>query len=84
MLRVLNRDYKQSFNEALDEFPDCHFLMTLDNIMDEEGYIVAVSEEPQTCRDMCNLRTTFPEGTLFFLGGTYKHVAAIGIQNIVE
>lgn len=83
MMQVLDRDYKQSFSEIEHEFEFCHVLVKLDNVMDEEGYLIAISEEPGTHREMCDYSSKYPAGTLFYIGGHYKNGSAIGLQNIV-
>lgn len=83
MLKILNRDYKQSFDAIEEEFEHCHVLVRLDDVMDEEGYLVAVSEEPDTHAALCDVRKDYPLGTIFYLGGLYKNGTAISVQSVV-
>lgn len=41
--------------------------MLLDDITEEEGYVIAVSEEPETAQEMYDIRAEYPIGTLFLL-----------------
>lgn len=84
MLKRLNRDYKQSFEAVDAEFPGCHYIMLLDDIHDMEGFLLAVSEEPDTNSELCSIRLEYPVGTPMHIGGIYKNAAAIGVQSIIE
>lgn len=48
MLRVLERNYKQSINSAEVEFPNCHLLFSVNNVSDEEGYLLVVSDSVES------------------------------------
>lgn len=55
--------------------------MLLDDITEEEGYVIAVSEEPETAQEMYDIRAEYPIGTLFFIGGAYGDLATIIVQD---
>lgn len=48
MLRVLERNYKQSIDSAEIEFPNCHLLFSVDNVNDGEGYLLVVSDSVES------------------------------------
>lgn len=68
----------------LREFHYCQVLVMIDDIMDEEGYLIAISEDPSTYEELCRYRGNYSSDTLFYLGGWYKHEAGIGIQNVTD
>lgn len=43
LLKILERDYKQSEKDILNEFPNSQFVMRVDGLLDDVGYLLAVS-----------------------------------------
>lgn len=68
MLRVLERDYKQSFDSAVKEFRYCRLLIRRDD-KNREGYLLAVNDDPSTENDFDNyVGTQCEKGELCLLG----------------
>lgn len=52
MLKILERDYKQHVGDILKEFPNTQFVMKVDKLLDREGYLMAVSTEPESSKEL--------------------------------
>lgn len=82
-LVFLNRDYKQPVSEIKDEFPFCHVLIRLEDALDVDGYLIAVSEEPEADLELCNYMRSFTNDTILYVGGMHKNGTAVGVQAVV-
>lgn len=77
MLKILNRDYEQTWGEIMQEFPDCFFLAIVQPDRRGVGKLVGVSEEPETLQALGNYRENFSESVCFCMGGSYGETIGV-------
>lgn len=71
MLKVLERDYKQSFDSAMKEFPYCRLLMQIDDDTDT-GYLIALSDSVDTDAEYDEFARKNKDRGRFCITGYYK------------
>ncbi len=79
MLKVLERNYKQTMESALKEFPNSVVVMSIDNVDDEEGYILAVSTAIESEEQLGNYMDTIPKGKRLYIAGEYLSGGRISV-----
>lgn len=60
MLKILERNYKQSEKDILNEFPNSQFVMRVDGLLDDAGYLLAASTAPESSSEFWGLSGTTP------------------------
>lgn len=83
MFKVINRDYVQTYQEIMNEFPGCHFLAIKESGQCGEGKLVAISEEPESYKELCDYRREHQDVN-YYQGGFYKEGIGVGLQTIVR
>ncbi len=73
MLKVLERDYKQTMDSALEEFPNSVITMSIEKPEDECGFLLAVSIDSQSHKDLALYLRTIPKSTILYTAGEYIH-----------
>lgn len=71
MLNILNREHKQSFNAAMDEFPYCKLLLRRDDDT-VTGYLLAVSDDITSDKEFGKFIETQCENGELCMIGFYK------------
>ncbi len=79
MLKRLNRDYKQSLDDIEKEFSNCHVLVLLDSIEDDEGHLIAISTSSDTSNDLYQILSEYSPNTPIYRGGTYSDGISVNI-----
>lgn len=83
MFRIINRDYVQTYAEIMKEFPGCHFIAEIDPNVCGRCKLLAISEEPESFKELCDYRRQLP-GCNYCNGGLYKEGVGVGLQAVVR
>ncbi len=75
MLKVLERKYKQTMKSALLEFPNSVIVMSMENIKDDDGYVLAVSTSVDSQKDLSKYLDTLPSDIELYISGFYSEGA---------
>lgn len=73
-LLILNRDHKQSMKSVEEEFPNSHYLMRMDAIWDNDGYLLAVSPTPDSFDEFGMFLNSVGDKEFLVVGGLYGGV----------
>lgn len=53
MIQILDEKIKKSQEQIENEYPNCKYLFLVESIIDEEGYLYAVSTEQKEHSEFC-------------------------------
>ncbi len=67
---------------AMIEFPNSVIAMSIDNIDDEEGFILAISTSIDSQDELSNYLKTLPDDIIVYKGGLYSEGDNIFVQHI--
>lgn len=70
-LKILERTYKQSTKEIMNEFPNSKYVMRVDELLDDEGYLLAVSPSPETSKAFGDYLVANSDLEYLHIGGFY-------------
>lgn len=71
MLKILERDYKQSEKDILNEFPNSQFVMRVDGLLDDAGYLLAVSTSPESSSEFGDYLAQYQHLRFLSVSGCY-------------
>lgn len=71
MLKVLERNYKQSSEEVEAEFPNCKYVMRVDSVHDDAGYLLSVSTAMDSDIEFWEYCRELSKEIIPFFGGEY-------------
>lgn len=83
MIQILDEKIKKSQKQIENEHPNCKYLLLMENIIDESGYLYAVSTEKEEHGDFCKLYHSLVDKECKFrnlycaLLGSYYEVAIV-------
>ncbi len=87
MLKVLERNYKQTMESALKEFPDSVVVVSMENIKDDDGYVLAVSTSVDSQKDLSKYLDTLPSDIELYTSGFYPdgdNIITVPFATVVE
>lgn len=84
MLKILERDYKQSICDILKEFPNSRFVMRVDELLDDEGYLMAVSTSQESAEELGDYLADHRHLGFLSVGGCYSSLFLGGLYEIQE
>lgn len=76
MIKVLNETVKRNIDSVMDVYPNCEYIMAIDNIDDEEGYLMAISTEISEYKEFATVMRKYKEGhtdKLYMMCGGYSN-----------
>lgn len=76
MIKILNETVKRNIDNVMDVYPNCEYIMTIDDIDDEEGYLMAVSTEISEYKEFATVMRKYKEGhtgKLYMMCGGYSN-----------
>lgn len=53
MIKILDENTKKSQSQIENEYPNCKYLFLMENIIDEEGYLYAISTDASEYSEFC-------------------------------
>ena len=71
MFTIFERDHKQSEKDILQEFPNSQFVMRVDRLLDNEGYLLAVSTSPESSSEFGDYLAQHRHLRFLSVGGCY-------------
>lgn len=84
MLRILERGYKQSSIDIRNEFPNSEFVMRVDDLLDEEGYLLAVSTSRDSADEFSEYLRSHRYMKYLYTGGFYERSVGYGLYELNE
>lgn len=67
--KILERTYKQTTEEIMEEFPNSMFVRRVDELLDDEGYLLAVSPSQETNRELSTYLANHRDLEYLHVGG---------------
>lgn len=71
MFKVLNRNYKQTFYEIIEEFPVYRFAIRAEDKDAEAGYLLAISTDETSDKEFRDFVVNDPNTDTIVTGGVY-------------
>lgn len=72
MLKIFERTYKQTDKELRHEFPNCQFVMRVDSLTDNSGYLLAASTAPESSSEFGDYLAQHRRLRFLSVGGCYE------------
>lgn len=72
MLKILERNYKQSEKDILNDFPNSQFVMRVDGLLDDAGYLLAASTAPESSSEFGDYLAQHRRLRFLSVGGCYE------------
>lgn len=82
--KILERTYKQTTEEIMEEFPNSMFVRRVDELLDDEGYLLAVSPSQETNRELSTYLENHRNLEYLHVGGFYYEVDFASVYAIEE
>lgn len=76
MIKILNETVKRNIDNVMDVYPNCEYIIAIDDIDDEEGYLMAVSTEISEYKEFATVMRKYKEGhtgKLYMMCGGYSN-----------
>lgn len=71
MLKILECNYKQSEKDILNEFQNSQFVMRVDGLLDDAGYLLAASTSPESSSEFGDYLAQHRHLRFLSVGGCY-------------
>ena len=84
MLNVLNRDYKQSIESIRREFPNSRYVVRVDELLDESGYLLAISSDKSSFVELGDYIESVSQVNYLRVGGEYAEEVGFGVLSSVN
>lgn len=84
MFEILERDYKQNIVDIDKEFPNSRYIVRVDELLDESGYLLAVSTSRDSEKEFGEYLGSRRGTKYLHIGGFYERSVGFGLYELAD